>query len=121
MFDYNVELNTNIDDNKNVLIINIKLINKETNILFLENNVSVDLNNNIIVNNFKNFIRDIRKNRDSYIVFPNIFLNVKFSFYNEFIIFKFSNELNSLLFKIEANNSIKSAFYSIDDLFSKKI
>jgi hypothetical protein len=119
MFDYSVELNTSIDE-KNSLIINIKLLEKETNILFLENNVVVDLNNEIIVDNFKNFIKDIRKNRDSYIVFPNIFLNVKFSFYNDFIIFKFSNDLNSLLFKIEANNSIKNAFYHIDVLFSKK-
>jgi hypothetical protein len=119
MFDYSVELNTSIDE-KNSLIINIKLLEKETNILFLENNVVVDLNNEIIVDNFKNFIKDIRKNRDSYIVFPNIFLNVKFSFYNDFIIFKFSNDLNSLLFKIEANNSIKNAFYHIDVLFAKK-
>ena len=119
MIDYSVELNTSVDD-KNMLIINIKLINKETDILFLENNVVVDINNEIIVNNFKNFIRDIRKNRDSYIVFPNIFLNVKFSYYNDFIIFKFSNEFNSLLFKIEANNSIKNAFYSIEVLFAKK-
>jgi hypothetical protein len=115
MIDYSVELNTTIDEN-NSLIINIKLLDKETNILFLENNVVVDLNNQIIVDNFKNFIRDIRKNRDSYIVFPNIFLNVKFSFYNDFIIFKFSNELNSLLFKIEANNTIKNAFYNINEL-----
>jgi hypothetical protein len=119
MIDYSVELNTSIDD-KNILTINIKLINKETNILFLENNVIVDTNNQIIVDNFKNFIRDIKKNRDSYIVFPNIFLNVKFSYYNDFIIFKFSNESNSLLFKIEANDSIKNAFYSIPVLFSKK-
>ena len=120
MIDYCVELNNSIDD-KNMLIINIKLLEKETNILFLENNVVVDINNTIIVNNFKNFIRDIEKNRDSYIVFPNIFLNVKFSYYNDFIIFKFSNEFNSLLFKIEANDSIKNAFYHINDLFSKKI
>ncbi len=119
MIDYCVELNTTIDD-KNMLTINIKLLNKETNILFLENNVVVDINNKIIVDNFKNFIRDIRKNRDSYIVFPNIFLNVKFSFYNDFIIFKFSNEFNSLLFKIEANDSIKNAFYHINVLFDKK-
>jgi hypothetical protein len=119
MIDYSVELNTTIDE-KNALIMNIKLLDKETNILFLENNVVVDLNNQIIVDNFKNFIRDIRKNRDSYIVFPNIFLNVKFSFYNDFIIFKFSNELNSLLFKIEANDSIKKAFYHIEVLFAKK-
>lgn len=119
MIDYSVELNTNIDE-KNSLIINIKLFNKETNILFLENNVVVDLNNQIIVDNFKNFIKDIQKNRDSYIVFPNIFLNVKFSYYNDFIIFKFSNEFNSLLFKIEANNAIKNAFYHINVLFSKK-
>lgn len=115
MIDYSVELNTKIDD-KNILNINIKLFEKETNVLFLENNVLVDINNEIIVNNFKNFIRDIRKNRDSYIIFPNIFLNTKFSFYNDFIIFKFSNEYNSLLFKIEANNSIKNAFYHIDEL-----
>jgi hypothetical protein len=119
MIDYSVELNTTFDE-KNSLIINIKLLNKETNIMFLENNVVVDLNNKIIVDNFKNFIRDIRKNRDSYIVFPNIFLNVKFSFYNDFIIFKFSNEFNSLLFKIEANDSIKNAFYHIQVLFDKK-
>ena len=119
MIDYCVELNNSIDD-KNMLIINIKLLEKETNILFLENNVVVDINNKIIVDNFKNFIRDIRKNRDSYIVFPNIFLNVKFSFYNDFIIFKFSNEFNSLLFKIEANDSIKNAFYHINVLFDKK-
>ena len=91
-----------------------------TPILAQQNNVVVDINNKIIVDNFKNFIRDIRKNRDSYIVFPNIFLNVKFSFYNDFIIFKFSNEFNSLLFKIEANNSIKNAFYHINVLFDKK-
>jgi len=119
MIDYSVELNTSIDD-KSMLTINIKLINKETNILFLENNVVVDTNNEIIVDNFKNFIRDIKKNRDSYVVFPNIFLNVKFSYYNDFIIFKFSNEFNSLLFKIEANDSIKNAFYHIPVLFSKK-
>jgi hypothetical protein len=119
MIDYSVELNTTNDD-KDMLVINIKLLNKETNILFLENNVVVDLNNTIIVDNFKNFIRDIKKNRDSYIVLPNIFLNVKFSFYNNFIIFKFSNEFNSLLFKIEANDTIKNAFYHINVLFSKK-
>jgi hypothetical protein len=117
MLDYNVELNTTIDEKKS-LIINIKLFGKETNILFLENNVAVDLNNEIIVDNFKIFIRNIRKNRDSYIVFPNVFLNVKFSYHNDFIIFKFSNEFNSLLFKIEANNSIKNAFYHINELLA---
>jgi len=115
MIEYSVELNTSIDE-KNMLNINIKLFEKDTNILFLENNVLVDINNEIIVNNFKNFIRDIRKNRDSYIIFPNIFLNAKFSYYNYFIIFKFSNEYNSLLFKIEANDSIKNAFYHIEEL-----
>ncbi len=108
---YSVELNTQHQKTDNTLKIFLKIKNEL--LIIFEFIITITLSNKILINNFINFINNIEQNKNSLVNFPQVFMNIKISYYNDNFIFKFSNENNSFLFRIQETNSLKNSLYNI--------
>jgi len=116
--DYYVELDTqiNTENYQKILIFTIKFIDKDINELFAEKKCTINLLDGILLNNLKNFIRDLNNNRNSYVSINNLLSVDKISLYEDVLLFKTENQWGYTKIKLDINDSIIKAFNHILDL-----
>jgi len=116
--DYYVELDTqmNTENYQKILIFTLKFIDKDINELFAEKKCTVNLLDGILVNNIKNFIRDLNNNRNSYISINNLLSIDKISLYEDILLFKTETQWGYTKIKLYANDTVVKAFNHILDL-----
>ncbi len=116
--DYYVELDTqmNTENYQKILIFTLKFIDKDINELFAEKKCTVNLLDGIIVNNLKNFIRDLNNNRNSYVSINNLLSVDKISLYEDVLLFKNETQWGYTKVKLYANDTVVKAFNHILDL-----
>jgi hypothetical protein len=116
--DYYVELDTqmNTENYQKILIFTFKFIDKDINELFAEKKCTVNLLDGILVNNIKNFIRDLNNSRNSYITINNLLSVDKISLYEDILLFKTETQWGYTKIKLYANDTVVKAFNHILDL-----
>ena len=116
--DYYVELDTqmNTENYQKILVITIKFFDKDTKELFAEKKCTVNLLDGILVNNLKNFIRDLNNSRNSYITINNLLSVDKISLYEDVFLFKTETQWGYTKIKLDVNDTIMKAFHHISDL-----
>ena len=116
--DYYVELDTqmNTENYQKILIFTFKFMDKDTNELFSEKKCTINLLDGILVNNLKNFIRDLTNNRNSYVVINNLLSVDKISLYEDVLLFKTETQWGYTKIKLDVNDTIIKAFHHISDL-----
>jgi hypothetical protein len=116
--DYYVELDTqmNTENYQKILIFTLKFIDKDINELFAEKKCTINLLDGILVNNIKNFIRDLNNNRNSYVSINNLLSVDKISLYEDILLFKTETQWGYTKIKLYANDTVVKAFNHILDL-----
>lgn len=116
--DYYVELDTqmNTENYQKILIFTIKIFDKDTNELFAEKKCTINLLDGIVVNNLKNFIRDLTNNRNSYVAINNLLSVDKISLYEDVLLFKTETQWGYTKIKLYVNDTVIKAFNHILDL-----
>ena len=116
--DYYVELDTqmNTENYQKILIFTFKFMDKDTNELFAEKKCTINLLDGIVVNNLKNFIRDLTNNRNSYVSINNLLSVDKISLYEDVFLFKTETQWGYTKIKLDVNDTIIKAFHHISDL-----
>lgn len=116
--DYYVELDTqmNTENYQKILVMTFKFMDKDTNELFAEKKCTVNLLDGILVNNLKNFIRDLNNSRNSYVVINNLLSVDKISLYEDVFLFKTETQWGYTKIKLSVNDTIIKAFHHISDL-----
>ena len=116
--DYYVELDTqmNTENYQKILIFTIKMFDKDTTELFAEKKCTINLLDGIVVNNLKNFIRDLTNNRNSYVAINNLLSIDKISLYEDVLLFKTETQWGYTKIKLDLNDTVIKAFNHILDL-----